>query len=122
MWSPPSSTSRRPARRRTPCCSRIATTTPSDRADDLRLLMTWKVTYRIDRYRPGEESRTDSFDIEIEPHRTILDGIEKVWALHDRTLAFRHACHHASCGSCAFVTNGVEVLTCIVEIQDVVEN
>lgn len=84
--------------------------------------MTWKVTYRIDRYRPGEESRTDSFDIEIEPHRTILDGIEKVWALHDRTLAFRHACHHASCGSCAFVTNGVEVLPCIVEIQDVVEN
>ena len=84
--------------------------------------MTWTVTYEIARYKPGEPPRTDTFKVEIEPHRTVLDGIEMIWAYQDRTLTFRHACHHASCGSCAFVVNGVEVLPCIVEIQSVVEN
>jgi succinate dehydrogenase / fumarate reductase iron-sulfur subunit len=84
--------------------------------------MTWNVTYRIARYKPGEEPRTDSFEIAIEPHHNILDGIEMIWAKHDRTLVFRHACHHASCGSCAIRVNGVEKLPCIVEIQDVVSD
>lgn len=84
--------------------------------------MTWNVTYQIERYKPNEEPRTDTFNVEIEPHRTVLDGIELIWAKQDRSLIFRHACHHASCGSCAFVVNGVEVLPCIVEVQDVVEN
>lgn len=83
--------------------------------------MTWNVTYRINRYKPGESPRTDTFQVEIDPHRTILDGIEMIWAFQDRTLTFRHACHHASCGSCAFVVNGCEVLPCIVEIQDLVQ-
>jgi succinate dehydrogenase / fumarate reductase iron-sulfur subunit len=84
--------------------------------------MTWKVTYRINRYKPGEPQRTDTFEVDIEPQRTVLDGIEMIWAKQDRTLTFRHACHHASCGSCAIVANGVEVLPCIVEIQDVIGN
>lgn len=84
--------------------------------------MTWKVTYLIDRYKPGEPERTDTFEVEIEPHRTVLDGIEMIWANQDRTLTFRHACHHASCGSCAVVANGVEVLPCIVEIQNVIQD
>lgn len=84
--------------------------------------MTWKLTFRIHRYKPNETPRVDNYDVELEPERTILDGIEQVWALHDRTLTFRHACHHASCGSCAVVVNGVERLPCIVELQAVTSN
>lgn len=87
----------------------------------LGLMMTWHITYKIDRFKPGEPPRTDTFKVEIEPHRTVLDGIEKIWAEQDRTLTFRHACHHASCGSCAVVVNGTEVLPCIVELRDVTD-
>ena len=85
------------------------------------LMMTWHITYKIDRFKPGKPPRTDTFEVEIEPHRTVLDGIEKIWAEQDRTLTYRHACHHASCGSCAVVVNGVEVLPCIVELRDVTD-
>jgi succinate dehydrogenase / fumarate reductase iron-sulfur subunit len=81
--------------------------------------MVWKITYQIERYRPGQPPRTDTFQVEIEPDEYILDGVERIWFEQDRDLIFRHACHHASCGSCAFVCNGVEVLPCIVRIDAV---
>ena len=80
--------------------------------------MSWQITYKIKRYHPDQGSRVDTFQVEIEPERTVLDGIELIWAKQDRTLVFRHACHHASCGSCGLVVNGVEVLPCIKLIQD----
>lgn len=84
--------------------------------------MTWQVTFKIHRYRPGESRRVDAFQVELDPERTVLDGIEKIWAEQDRTLTFRHACHHASCGSCGIVVNGVEMLPCIVELRQVVSD
>lgn len=83
--------------------------------------MTWTITLKIARYKPGESAHTDTFQVSIDPERTILDCVEKIWAEQDRTLTFRHACHHASCGSCAMVVNGVEVLPCIKQIKDVTE-
>jgi succinate dehydrogenase / fumarate reductase iron-sulfur subunit len=83
--------------------------------------MIWTITLKIARYKPGEPMRTDTFQVSIDSERTILDSIEKVWAEQDRTLTFRHACHHASCGSCAIVVNGLEVLPCIKLIKDVTE-
>lgn len=79
--------------------------------------MSWHLNLEIERYRPGEAPRQTRYLIEIDPERTVLDAIELVWAKHDRTLTFRHACHHASCGSCAVVVNGVEVLPCITELR-----
>ncbi|NDJ51855.1 MAG: succinate dehydrogenase/fumarate reductase iron-sulfur subunit [Chloroflexi bacterium] len=84
--------------------------------------MTWQLTFKVARYKPGEPPRTDTFQIELDPERTILDGVEKIWAEQDRTLTFRHACHHASCGSCAIMANDVEVLPCIVEVNQVTRN
>jgi succinate dehydrogenase / fumarate reductase iron-sulfur subunit len=84
--------------------------------------MGWNITYKIERYRPGQTPRTDTFRVEVEPDEYILDGLERVWFEHDRSLIFRHACHHASCGSCAFVCNGVEVLPCVVRIDEVTRN
>lgn len=82
----------------------------------------WGITVKIERYKPTEGSWTDSFEIRIDPERTALDAVEVVWAKYDRTLTFRHACHHASCGSCAFMVNGVEVLPCIVMVKDLTED
>jgi len=84
--------------------------------------MTWNLTFKIHRYTPDHPPRVDSFQVEIDPERTILDGVEMIWAQQDRTLIFRHACHHASCGSCAFVCNGIEILPCIVVLQDVTQD
>ncbi len=81
--------------------------------------MIWMITLKIARYKPGQPRHTDTFGVSIDPDRTVLDGIEKVWAEQDRTLTFRHACHHASCGSCAVLVNGLEVLPCIKPIRDV---
>lgn len=81
----------------------------------------WTIILKIARYKPGEARRTDTFKVSIDPERTILDCVEKVWAEQDRSLTFRHACHHASCGSCAMVVNGVEVLPCIKPIKDVTQ-
>lgn len=81
--------------------------------------MSWHLRLEIERYRPGETPRQTSYLVEIDPERTVLDAIELVWAKHDRTLTFRHACHHASCGSCAVVVNGVEVLPCITELRHI---
>ena len=44
----------------------------------------------------------------------------RVWAFKDRTVCFRHACHHSTCGGvCGMRVNDVEKLTCITYIRDV---
>jgi succinate dehydrogenase / fumarate reductase iron-sulfur subunit len=81
---------------------------------------TWKITVCIPRQRQGETSaRWQDFVIKINPDETVLDAVEKIWAFDDRTLTFRHACHHSTCGACGMRVNGVEKLTCITQIRSV---
>jgi succinate dehydrogenase / fumarate reductase iron-sulfur subunit len=49
---------------------------------------------------------------------SMIDAIAAVWSQHDRTFMFRHACHHASCGTCAVRLDGYEKLPCIVPVKD----
>jgi succinate dehydrogenase / fumarate reductase iron-sulfur subunit len=55
----------------------------------------------------------------MDPDEYVLDGVERVWAFEDRSLVFRHACHHSTCGACGMVVNGVEKLSCITLVRDV---
>lgn len=56
----------------------------------------------------------------VDPERdTVLDAIERAWAEVDRTIVFRHACHHASCGTCAVRVDGRERLPCITPLGEV---
>ena len=80
---------------------------------------TWKVTFIITRQKGSEPPRTQSFQLEVNPDEYVLDGIERVWATHDRSLTFRHACHHSTCGACGMRVNGVEKLTCITTLRSV---
>lgn len=83
----------------------------------------WKITVRIPRQRQNEKSATwQNYSLEIDPENTVLDAVEKIWADQDRTLTFRHACHHSSCGACGMRVNGVEKLTCITSIRSVIHD
>lgn len=82
----------------------------------------WNVTFVITRKKGSEPPRTQAFDLEVDPDEYVLDGIERVWAFQDRSLVFRHACHHSTCGACGMRVNGVEKLTCITTIRSVTHN
>ncbi|RPI82506.1 MAG: succinate dehydrogenase/fumarate reductase iron-sulfur subunit [Chloroflexi bacterium] len=79
----------------------------------------WNVTFEVYRQVPGEKPHFDEFKLEVNPDEYVLDGIERIWAFWDRTLCFRHACHHSTCGACGMRVNGIEKLSCITLIRDV---
>ena len=79
----------------------------------------WNITLKIHRQKEGEKPHFDEFKIEVNPDEYVLDAVERVWAFKDRTLCFRHACHHSTCGACGMRVNNVEKLTCITYIRDV---
>jgi succinate dehydrogenase / fumarate reductase iron-sulfur subunit len=80
----------------------------------LRLRL-WR-TARADRPTAGFQDA----DVTVERGReTVLDAIERVWSDVDPSLVFRHACHHASCGTCAVRVDGRERLPCITPLSEV---
>ena len=83
---------------------------------DARLrLRLWR-TARPDRASAGFDIVVVSADPAAD---SVLDVIERAWADIDPTLVFRHACHHASCGTCAVRVNGRERLPCVTNLGDV---
>ncbi len=82
----------------------------------------WKVTFLVSRQKDNEPRVYQSFDLEVDPDEYVLDGVERIWAFHDRSLTYRHACHHSTCGACGMLVNGVEKLTCITPIRSVTKN
>ena len=83
--------------------------------DDRLRLRLWR-TARLGRERPG----FDEVAVTAHPGTdSVLDVIERAWAEADPTLVFRHACHHASCGTCAVRVDGRERLPCITMLRDV---
>src|SRR5512144_227070 len=77
-----------------------------------------KLNVKIYRYKPGTEPHYDMFPVEVPETANVLDAIERAWADHDMSIMFRHACHHASCGSCGLLVNGVEKLPCVTPVSD----
>jgi succinate dehydrogenase / fumarate reductase iron-sulfur subunit len=62
----------------------------------------------------------DEFTLRTDPERDmVLDLVERAWAEQDQTLVFRHACHHASCGTCTIRVDGRERLPCITRVSEV---
>jgi succinate dehydrogenase / fumarate reductase iron-sulfur subunit len=52
------------------------------------------------------------FHVRVPETAYVLDAIEAAWR-QDSSLMFRHACHHASCGSCGMRIQGREGLACV---------
>ncbi len=82
----------------------------------------WQVQIKIQRQRAGEKPYVQAFALEVDPDEYVLDAVERIWAFHDRTLTYRHACHHSTCGACGMRVNGREKLTCITTIRSVTQN
>jgi succinate dehydrogenase / fumarate reductase iron-sulfur subunit len=81
-----------------------------------------RIRLRIWRQPAGARERAgfETFEVATDPQRDmVLDLIERAWAEVDRTLVFRHACHHASCGTCAVLVDGRERLPCVTSVQSV---
>jgi succinate dehydrogenase / fumarate reductase iron-sulfur subunit len=75
------------------------------------------VTFRVSRSKRGEAAHYDSFDVPIESRTTVLDGLVAIRQDQDPTLTLRHSCFHASCGTCAMLVNGHEVLACVTNVE-----
>ena len=82
----------------------------------------WNITFEIYRQKEGQKPHFQTFPLDVDPDEYVLDGIERIWAFHDHSLTYRHACHHSTCGACGMRVNGVEKLTCITTIRSVTGN
>ncbi len=79
----------------------------------------WNIKLLVYRQKGNEAPHYQLFELEVDPDEYVLDAIERIWAFQDRSLVFRHACHHSTCGACGMLINGVEKLTCITPIKTV---
>ncbi len=74
---------------------------------------------RVYRYkRDGSGERYDDFEVPTGPHTTVLDALSWIQHRRDPSLAFRHSCHHASCGTCGLQVDGHEQLACVCSMAD----
>ena len=71
-------------------------------------------TFRVYRYKRGDPGwRFDGFEVPVDARTTVLEALRWIQLHRDRTLALRHSCLHASCGTCGMQVNGREVLACV---------
>ena len=73
-----------------------------------------RITLRIARYRPEQESETtfDEFEVPCPKDWVLLDGLNHIKDQIDGTLAYRWSCRMGICGSCGMTVNGEPKLTC----------
>src|SRR5689334_22134320 len=71
-------------------------------------------TLRIRRFNPrsGEAAYWDDHIIEMEEHRSVLDGILHVKDEKDGSIGIRCSCQQGICGSCGVRINGKPGLAC----------
>ena len=75
---------------------------------------------RVFRYKRGDdEHRYDEIDVPVSERSTALDALRWIQLRKDPTLALRHSCFHASCGTCGVRVNGREGLGCVTALSDV---
>lgn len=74
----------------------------------------------IRRYDPdsGGAPRWQAFDVELEDHLSVLDGVLQARAREDGSLGIRCSCRAAICGSCGVRINGKAALACNTRISD----
>ena len=81
-------------------------------------------TLKVRRFQPEateDEKRGaywESFDVELDPTLSVLDGLLQVRDDQDGTLAVRCSCRAAICGSCGVKINGQSTLACKTQIGE----
>jgi succinate dehydrogenase / fumarate reductase, iron-sulfur subunit len=82
--------------------------------------MAEQYTLKIRRFQPdtGEPAYWHDYQVELDPERSVLDGILQVSGEQDGSLAIRCSCRAAICGSCGVRINGKSALACNTRISD----
>src|SRR5436305_7041511 len=77
-------------------------------------------TLRIRRFDPrsGEAAYWDEHTIEMEEHRSVLDGILHVKDEKDGSIGIRCSCQQGICGSCGVRINGKPGLACNTHLEE----
>jgi succinate dehydrogenase / fumarate reductase iron-sulfur subunit len=77
-------------------------------------------TLRIRRFNPesGAPPHWADFDVNMDDHRSVLDGILDVRDREDGSLGIRCSCQAAICGSCGVRINGQAKLACNTKLRD----
>ncbi|MFN2617439.1 MAG: succinate dehydrogenase/fumarate reductase iron-sulfur subunit [Thermoleophilaceae bacterium] len=77
-------------------------------------------TLKIRRFQPdtGEPAYWHDYQVDLDPERSVLDGILQVSGEQDGSLAIRCSCRAAICGSCGVRINGKSALACNTRISD----
>src|SRR5918992_6216182 len=77
-------------------------------------------TLKVRRFQPEtrEGPYWESFDVELDPTLSVLDGILQAKDRDDGTLAVRCSCRAAICGSCGMKINGSSTLACKTQIGE----
>lgn len=77
------------------------------------------IEFRVMRYKQGQPAPTyQTFKTTVDENTTVLVALQDIRRDQDGTLALRHSCHHASCGTCGMVINGREQLGCVVKVLE----
>ena len=75
--------------------------------------------FRVFRFKRGDERpHHETFDVPVGPRTTVLDALRWIQVHRDRSLALRHSCFHASCGTCGVRVNEREGLACVTPVRD----
>src|SRR5215210_2872216 len=77
-------------------------------------------TLKIRRYDPesGKAAYWRDYEVELDPERSVLDGILQIKDREDASLAIRCSCRAAICGSCGVRINGKSSLACNTRVSD----
>jgi succinate dehydrogenase / fumarate reductase iron-sulfur subunit len=80
-------------------------------------------TLRVRRFDPesGDAPYYEDFDVNLEPERSVLDGILQAKGNQDGSLSIRCSCQAAICGSCGVKINGKSSLACNTKLSTGVE-
>ena len=81
-------------------------------------------TLRIRRYLPesGEAAYWEEFPVELDEHRSVLDGILQAKDRLDGSIGIRCSCRAAICGSCGVRINGRPGLACHMHLGEAAEH
>jgi succinate dehydrogenase / fumarate reductase iron-sulfur subunit len=77
-------------------------------------------TLKVRRFKPEEAEGPywESFDVELDPTLSVLDGLLQAKDRDDGSLAVRCSCRAAICGSCGMKINGQSTLACKTMLEE----
>src|SRR5512138_3711752 len=77
-------------------------------------------TLKVRRFQPEEAEGPywESFDVDLDPTLSVLDGLLQAKDRDDGSLAVRCSCRAAICGSCGMKINGQSTLACKTMLEE----